>query len=166
MIWCNTNRYLPWLWNLFLTDHVVALSTELLVSALALSPTLSSLWIFISLDLMLLLGKTKNPIFTFKACVKIKQESHAQLPSLANLRFSCAMSLPWTTLCWFLTLWLPLLTIPPLHSACSYNPIRATWNFTLVVWSVMVLWVATMVPRWNQGHPMDHGHKVVLLGTR
>ena len=49
------------------------------------------------------------------------------------------MSLPWTTPCWVQTLWLSLLA----HSACSYNLICATWNFTLVVWSVMVLWVAT-----------------------
>ena len=37
MVWCNTNLYLPWLWNLFLADHVITLSTESLVSALALS---------------------------------------------------------------------------------------------------------------------------------
>ena len=37
MIWCNPNRYLPWLWNLFLANHVIALSTESLVNALALS---------------------------------------------------------------------------------------------------------------------------------
>ena len=36
-IWCNANRYLPWLWNLFLADYVIALSTESLVSALVLS---------------------------------------------------------------------------------------------------------------------------------
>ena len=34
---CNANRYLPWLWNLLLTDHVIALSTQSLVSAMALS---------------------------------------------------------------------------------------------------------------------------------
>jgi len=37
LIWCNANRYLPWLWNLFLADHVIALSTQSLVSALAMS---------------------------------------------------------------------------------------------------------------------------------
>ena len=37
MIWCNTNRYLLWLWNLFLVDPVIALSTKSLVSAMALS---------------------------------------------------------------------------------------------------------------------------------
>ena len=37
MIWCNANRYLPWLWNLILVDPVIALSTKSLVSALALS---------------------------------------------------------------------------------------------------------------------------------
>ena len=174
MIWCNANRYLPclepfprkschWFINWIPSQCIGSIPRITFV----LSPTLSSLWIFISLDLMLLLGKTKNPIFTFKACVKIKQESHAQLSSLVNLVnlcFSCAMSLPWTTPCWLLTLWLPLLAIPPLHSACSYDPICATWNFTLGVWSIMVLWVATTVPRWNRGHPVDRGHKVVLLG--
>ena len=106
-----------------------------------------------------------NLLGKHKASMEIKQESHAQLSSLANLCFSCAMSLPWTTPCWLLTLWLPLLAIPPLHSACSYNPICATWNFTLVVWSVMVLWVATngaaMKPRAFYGA----WHKVVLLRT-
>ena len=63
------------------------------------------------------------------------------------------MSLPWTTPSWLQTLWLYLLA----HSACSYNPICATWNFTLVVWSVMVLWVATngatMKLRASYGRP-------------
>ena len=59
----------------------------------------------------------------------------------------------WSPPCWVLTLWLPLFAIPPLHSACSYDPICATGKFTLGVWSVMVLWVATMVPWWNLGPP-------------
>ena len=61
---------------------------------------------------------------------------------------------------WLLTLWLPLLAIPPLHIVCSYNLICATWNFTLGVRSVMVLWVATTVPRRNLGPPcgrLAHG---------
>ena len=78
-----------------------------------------------------------------KACGEFKQESLAQLSLAIKLCFSYAMSLPWTTPCWLLTLSLPLLAIPPLHSAYSYHPIYTTWNFTLVVWSVMVLWVAT-----------------------
>ena len=68
MIWCNANCYLPWLWNLFLVDHIVVLPTKSLVSALALSleshlfclqPFRVSRY-FISPDLMLLLGKTKS----------------------------------------------------------------------------------------------------------
>ena len=55
--------------------------------------------------------------------------------------------------CWLLTLWLPLFAIPPLHSACSYDPICATWKITLGVWSVMVLLVATTVPWRNLGPP-------------
>ena len=65
----------------------------------------------------------------------------------------CWVLIFWSPPCWVLTLWLPLFAIPPLHSACFYDPICATWKFTLGVWSVMVLWVATTVPRWNLGPP-------------
>ena len=39
-----------------------------------------------------------NLLGNCKTCVELKQESHTQLSSLVNLCFSCAMSLPWTTL--------------------------------------------------------------------
>jgi hypothetical protein len=45
----------------------------------------------------------------------------------------------------------------PLYNACFYHPNCVTWNFTLVVWSVMVLWVATngaaTKPRASCGRP-------------
>jgi hypothetical protein len=44
--------------------------------------------------------------------------------------------------CWLLTLWLPLLAITPSLSACSYNPICATWNFSFGEGLVMVLRLA------------------------
>ena len=65
----------------------------------------------------------------------------------------CCVLIFWSPPCWVLTLWLPLFAIPPLHSACSYDPICVTWKFTLGVWSVMVLWVATTVPWRNLGPP-------------
>jgi len=68
MIWCNANLSLLEPQNLFLADHVVMVSTKPLSSVSALSlesclfyfQTLLSLWIFIRLDLMLLLSKTKS----------------------------------------------------------------------------------------------------------
>ena len=106
MIWCNANRYLPWLWNLFLADYVIALSTQSLVSALAMSleshlfclQPFSSLWMFISLDRMMLPDKTKSQVNLYLVLTlvdtrriwKLGKKSPAQL-SLANKLCSLAL---------------------------------------------------------------------------
>ena len=135
-IWCNANRYLPWLWNLFLTDHVIALSTESLVSALALSlkSHLFNLQLFqVSRRLSVLIS----------CCCSARPKSHVNLYlviTLVNTRriwklgksplLSCLWQLGYVLLrcvlifrsppCLLLTLWLPLFAIPPSHGARSY----------------------------------------------
>ena len=68
--------------------------------------------------------------------------------------------------CWLQTLWLSLFAIPLLHNACSYNLIGATRNFTLVVSSVMVLWLTFYGAMTKLRASCGRAHKVVLLGTR
>ena len=117
---------------------------------------------FIDLDLMLLLGKTKSHINLYLVIILVdirriwKLGKSPLLSCLWQLGYVllCCVLIIGSPPCWLLTLWLPLLAIPPLHSAYSYDPICATWNFTLGVWSVMVLWVATTVPRWNREPPV------------
>ena len=116
----------------------------------------------IGLDLMLLLDKTKSHVNLYLVITLVDTRCIWKLGKSPLL--SCLRQLSYVLLrCvlifrspphWLLTLWLPLLAIPPLHSACSYDPICATWNFTLGVWSVMVLWVATTVLWWNREPPM------------
>ena len=171
MIWCNANRYLPWLWKLFLVDHVVALSTQSQVSVSALS--LPSLWMFISPDLMLLLGKTKSHVNLYlvitlvdtRCLWKFKQESHAQSSSLVNLCFSCAMSLPWTTPCWLLTLWLPLLAIPP---CMVLAPMQPNLCHVRILVGCMFSNGGTISDLWcdETESPCGCTHKAVLLGMR
>jgi hypothetical protein len=170
----------PWPHNLFFADHVIALSTQSLSSisyvpqiSLVLSPTLLSLWMFIRLDLILLPNKTKSHVNLLssnlpgklKACVELKQESHAQLSLLVNPYFSCAMSLPWTTPCWLQTLWLPLL-LSLFASACSY----AT-NLCHVRFLVGCMFGNGVLIKDRQCHdetesPYGCTHKVVLLDMR
>ena len=100
MIWCNANRYLPWLWNLFHADHVVALSTESLVSALALSHEshLFCLQLFqvsgyLSVQISCCCSARPNLMLIFiwdhlgghKAYMEIRQESLTQLSSAISL---------------------------------------------------------------------------------
>ena len=111
---------------------------------------------------MLLLGKTKSHVNRYLVITLVDTRCIWKLSKSPLL--SCLWQLSYVLLrCvlifgspphWLLILWLPLLAISPLHSACSYDPICATWNFTLGVWSVMVLWVATMLPRWNREPPV------------
>ena len=110
---------------------------------------------------MLLLGETKSHINLY-LIITLVDTRHIWKLSKSPL-LSCLWQLGCVLLrcvlifrsppCWLLTLWLPLFAIPPLHSACSYDPICATWKFTLGMWSVMVLWVATTVPWCNLGPP-------------
>ena len=80
-----------WSQNLLLANQVAALSTQSLIgisvlpwSLLNPSPTFPRLGMFISLDLMLLLGKTQshvslsssNHLGRREACMEFKQESH------------------------------------------------------------------------------------------
>ena len=95
MIWCNANRYPPWLWNLFPQRSCCCIINWIPSQCIGSIPrisfilplTLSSVWMFISPNLMLLLGKTKYhanlylviTIGGHKAYMEIKQESPAQL---------------------------------------------------------------------------------------
>ena len=110
---------------------------------------------------MLLLDKTKSHVNLYLVITLVdtrhiwklsKSLLLSCLQQLGYVLLRCVLTF-WSPPCWFLTLWLSLFAIPPLHSACSYDPIWATWKITLGVWSVMVLWVATTVPRWNLGPP-------------
>jgi hypothetical protein len=88
---------------------------------------------------------------------EITQKSHAQSPSAMelcslvrcfNLRIASLL---------ILNLVNTFVCYPSLFNACCYHPNCVTWNFTLVVWSVMVLWVATngaaTKPRASYGRP-------------
>ena len=92
-----------------------------------LSPTLSSLWTF-SLDLMLLLDKTKSHVNLDLVITWWTQDVYGN--SARSPLLSCLWQLSYALLrcvlifgspvCWLLTLWLPLFAVPPSHSACSY----------------------------------------------
>ena len=93
-----------------------------------LSPTLSSLWMFISLDLMLLLGKAKSHVNLYLVITLVNTRRIWKLGKSPLL--SCLRQLGYVLLrrvlifgsppYWILTLWLPLFAIPPSHCACSY----------------------------------------------
>ena len=117
---------------------------------------------------MLLLGNTKSHVNLYLVITLVDTRHIWKLgksPLLSCLRQLSYVLLRYVLIfrsppCWLLNLWLPLLAIPPMHSACSYDPVSVTWNFTLGVWSVMVLWVATIVPQRNLGPPcgwLAHG---------
>ena len=105
---------------------------------------------FISLDLMLLLDKTKSHVNLYLVITLVDARHLWKLSK--SLLLSCLWQLGyvllrcvlifWSPPCWFLTLWLSLFAIPLLHNACSYNLIGATGNFTLGVCPVMVPWLA------------------------
>ena len=110
MIWCNVNLSLHEPRSLFLADDFIALSTESLSGVSALC--LESRWFNLQLSqvskcLSVLISccypTRPNLILLFYLVIslvktrrvwKLKQGSHAQLSSLVNLCFSCAMSLP------------------------------------------------------------------------
>jgi hypothetical protein len=105
---------------------------------------------FVSLDLMLLPNMTGshvnlssgNHLGGRKACVELNKNLMLSCLRQFNYVLLCSVLIFRSPPCWLQTLWLPLLAIPPLLSVCSYNPICATWKFTLGVCSVMVLWFA------------------------
>ena len=85
---------------------------------------------FISLDLMLLLGKTKshvNPYLVITLVDTRRIWKFCKSPLLSCLRqlgyvlLRCILIFR-SPPCWLLTLWLPLFAIPPSHGACSLQP--------------------------------------------
>ena len=182
MIWCNANCYLLWLWNLFLADHVVALSTKSLVSALALSLE-SCLFCLqpshvsgcLSVLVSCCCSTWPDLMIIFHLVITLVDARRAWNLN-KNLILSCLWQLSYVLLrcvlifrsppCWFLTLWLSLFAIPLLHNACSYNLIGATGNFTLGVCPVMVPWLAIYGAMTKPRASCGCTHKAVLLGTR
>ena len=79
-----------------------------------LSPTPSSLWMFISLDLMLLLDKTKSHVNLYLVITLVdtrrlwKLSKSLLLSCLRQLGYVllCCVLIFWSPPCWFLTLWL------------------------------------------------------------
>ena len=91
---------------------------------------------FISLDLLLLLDRTKSHVNLYLVITLVdtrhiwklsKSLLLSCLQQLGYVLLRCVLTF-WSPPCWFLTLWLSLFAIPPLHSACSYDPICATWK--------------------------------------
>ena len=136
MIWCSANRYLPRLQNLFphrscrcfinwIPSQCISSVSRILF---VLSPTLPSLWMFVNLDIMLLLGKTKSHVILYLIIPLVDTRRIWKLGKSPLL--SCRWQLGYVLLhsvlilrspsCWLLTLWLPLFAIPPSHNACTY----------------------------------------------
>jgi hypothetical protein len=113
------------------------------------SSTFPSLEIFISLDLMLLLNMIESLLINYLVVSLVDARCAWNYTKMTcSVAFGELCSL---VRCFDLRkaslLILNLVTAfacyPPLYNACFYHPNYVTWNFTLVVWSVVVLWVAT-----------------------
>ena len=137
-----------------------------------LSPTLLSLWMFISLDLMLLLNKTKSHVI-FYLVISMVNARHEWNGS-KSLTLSCLRQLIYVSLVPCFYLGPPLLTPNLVTTFACYPsfawcmllciPISTTWELLWVVGSVMVprlaIYDAATKPRASYGGR----HKVVLLG--